>query len=131
MNDKSGEFAHALALYLSSFSEGKHKELFQNSRIDTSKIVDQTRATLLTGMESIESPLQEARRAINERAAERPRRLGDPIADPKGYLIDMMTSGRLPPGLTLAFREGEDFSDEDLRSLIEDLEDLNDIDNEH
>ncbi len=131
MKDKKGEFAGAIASYLSSLSEEQQKELFQNSRIDASQIADQTRAALLSGLAASESPLKAARRAINERATEKVRRFSDSIADPKGYIIDLMTSGRLPPDLTLAFREGEDFSDEDLRSLIDDLEYLNDIDDEH
>jgi len=42
----------------------------------------------------------------------------------KGFIIDLMLSNRLPEGLTLAFREGEDIPDAEIESIIEDLRDL-------
>jgi hypothetical protein len=42
----------------------------------------------------------------------------------KDFIIDLMLSNRLPEGLTLAFREGEDIPDEEIESIIEDLRDL-------
>ena len=51
--------------------------------------------------------------------------------DAKDFIIELMHSNRLPEGLTMAFREGEDIPDDEIESIIEDLRDLGiDIDDE-
>ncbi|MDO9317131.1 MAG: hypothetical protein Q7V56_02890 [Gammaproteobacteria bacterium] len=49
------------------------------------------------------------------------------ISAKKDLLIAAIVSGRIPAGLTLAFREGEDIPDADVEGILEDLRDL-DID---
>lgn len=132
MKDTKVAFAQAFASRLATLTNEQQEALTRNSRIDTAQVADRTRSALLSGLDSNESPLQVARQAINARAAVVAQRFSDSIPDPRGYLIELMTSGRLPAELTLAFREGRAFSDEDLRSLIDDLEALNnDPDDEH
>ena len=46
------------------------------------------------------------------------------LANAKDILIRLMSQGRLPGDLTLAFREGKDIPDEELISILEDLKDL-------
>lgn len=49
----------------------------------------------------------------------------------KEFIIELMLNNRLPEGLTMAFREGEDIPDDEIESIIEDLRDLGiDIDDE-
>lgn len=42
----------------------------------------------------------------------------------KDFIIDLMLNDRIPEGLTIAFREGEDIPDDEIESIIEDLRDL-------
>lgn len=46
------------------------------------------------------------------------------VQNAKDFIIKLMLSGRLPEGLTLAFREGEDIPDEEVESIIQDLREL-------
>ncbi|MAP23227.1 MULTISPECIES: hypothetical protein [Alteromonas] len=41
--------------------------------------------------------------------------------DAKGMLIKLMAQGKLPENLTLAFRDGEEFTDHDAEKILEDL----------
>jgi len=42
----------------------------------------------------------------------------------RDFLINLMTSGKLPKELTVAFRDGKDLPDHELLSMIEDLKKL-------
>lgn len=128
MKDKKIAFAQAFASHMATLSNEQQEAFTRNSYIDTRQVADRARAALLSGLGDKESPLKAARRAINARAIEVTQRFSDSISDPRGYLIDLMRKERLPAELTLAFREGEEYSDEDLRSLIDDLEALDDPD---
>lgn len=41
--------------------------------------------------------------------------------DAKGILIDMFTQNKLPAGLTLAFRDGKEITDEEAEQILADL----------
>lgn len=46
------------------------------------------------------------------------------LADARARLAAFMTSGNLPSGLTIAARKESDLSDDDVRGILEDLEEL-------
>jgi len=48
----------------------------------------------------------------------------DKVAAKKDLLIAAIVAGRIPAGLTLAFREGEDIPDADVEGILEDLHEL-------
>ncbi len=125
MKDARTAFAQAFASHMSSLTDDEQKALTTDSKIDPNLTTERTRTALLQGLNAYESPLQMARRKINAQAKQTTERFSDNINDPRSYLIELMSSGRLPSELTLAFRDGKSFSDEDLRSLIDDLEILN------
>jgi inactivated superfamily I helicase len=41
--------------------------------------------------------------------------------DAKGMLIQLLAQGKLPENLTLAFRDGEEFTDNDAEKILDDL----------
>ena len=48
-------------------------------------------------------------------------RLAKSKIDAKGMLIQLLGQGKLPKNLTLAFRDGEEFTDNDAKKILEDL----------
>ncbi|MEQ3653710.1 MAG: hypothetical protein ABNH33_10330 [Glaciecola sp.] len=48
-------------------------------------------------------------------------RLAKNGVDAKGMLIQLLGQGKLPDNLTLAFRDGEEFTDHDAEKILEDL----------
>lgn len=48
--------------------------------------------------------------------------------DLKQYLIELYAQGKIPTGLTVAFRDGKDISDEEAASIIANLSELGEID---
>ncbi|MFK5949119.1 MAG: hypothetical protein QM500_10180 [Methylococcales bacterium] len=65
-----------------------------------------------------------ARKELQVEQANTQRPTSTKTRNAKDFIIDLMLSNRLPEGLTLAFREGEDISDEEIEGIIEDLRDL-------
>ena len=71
------------------------------------------------------SELKIARDALDSlRKIEGDRKVELTIEDAKGFIIQLMASGRLPNELTLAFREGEDIPDSEIESILDDLREL-------
>lgn len=46
------------------------------------------------------------------------------IQDGKDFIIKLISSGRMPDGLTMAFHKGGDIPDDEVESIIQDLQDL-------
>lgn len=72
------------------------------------------------------SVLQAARQGLeSQRECYRKSNINEHLAkrgvDAKGMLIQLLGQGRLPENLTLAFRDGEEFTDNDAEKILEDL----------
>jgi hypothetical protein len=126
MKDSTLALAQAFASRIAALPDKHQDELMQESSFDITELAQHTRSVLLNALDANESPLKIARREIDMLAAGKKQRASDMITDPRSYLIDMMVKGLLPNDLTLAFRNGKELSDDDLRSIIDDLEDLGD-----
>lgn len=126
MRDSTSALAQAFATRIAALSEKQQDELIQEGSFDLARLALHTRSVLLNAFDVTESPLKIARREIDSLEASKKQRASDTITDPRSYLIDMMVKGLLPNDLTLAFRNGKELSDDDLRSIIDDLEDLGD-----
>lgn len=46
------------------------------------------------------------------------------IKDGKGFIINLIATGRMPDGLTMAFHKGGDIPDDEVEGIIQDLKDL-------
>ena len=110
-----------------SLSESELKEIYGNDNLQATTDFQST--TVLINAELTKhkkNKLVQARKAINKNSEKevglksRSKRL----SDAKEYIIQLMLINKLPEGLTLAFREGEDIPDEEVESIIEDLKDL-------
>ena len=72
------------------------------------------------------SVLQAARQGLeSQRECYRKSNINEHLAkrgvDAKGMLIQLLGQGKLPENLTLAFRDGEEFTDNDAEKILEDL----------
>lgn len=72
------------------------------------------------------SVLQAARQGLeSQRECYRKSNISEHLAkrgvDAKGMLIQLLGQGKLPENLTLAFRDGEEFTDNDAEKILEDL----------
>ncbi len=75
---------------------------------------------LITAREKLELERQSSPESISQKTR-----------NAKDFIIGLILNDRLPEGLTMAFREGEDIPDDEIESIIEDLRDLGiDIDDE-
>lgn len=72
------------------------------------------------------SVLQAARRGLeSQRERYKKSTIREKLAksgiDAKGMLIQLLAQGKLPENLTLAFRDGEEFTDNDAEKILDDL----------
>ncbi|PWK49887.1 hypothetical protein [Pleionea mediterranea] len=110
-----------------SLSDSELKEIYGSDNLQATADYQSTTALIDEELtKHKKNKLVQARREINKNN-ERKVRLKSKskrLSDAKEFIIQLMLNNKVPEGLTLAFREGEDIPDEEIESIIEDLKDL-------